>query len=87
MTVRTSILRATFATVFLAAALTGFLIQGWPGLLLFPLALVITPAGLFIGWQILDLILTHERHTTRISQILARIAYNVAARLRFRDCT
>ena len=74
MTHRRPILRRVLTTLFLAAALTGFFVQGWPGIFLFPLALLLTAVAPFIGWHILDLVITYERHTTHVSHRRARIS-------------
>lgn len=74
MTNPRTILRVTAPALLLTAAPIGYAVQGWPGLLLFPLALVIIPVGLFIGWHMLDLVITWERHSTHMSQRRARIA-------------
>jgi hypothetical protein len=59
--------------IFVMAAGTGFAIQGWLGLLLWPLGVCVVAVMLGIAWFVIDLVVTYSRHRAHIRTIWARI--------------
>ena len=53
--------RIVTAFAFVAAATGGFVVDGWRGVFLFPLAIVILAAGLAFTWFVAGVVLTWRR--------------------------
>jgi hypothetical protein len=71
---RLRVTRVVLAGAFLAAAAIGFAVQGWLGILLFPLALGAAAIGLVLTLFLLDLVLTGRRHFRAVHKIRAEVS-------------